>query len=37
MQVGGGGGYRTLCRPFQEMAAMRDFRGQIETGQRVNV
>ena len=36
MQVGGGGGNRTLSRPFREMAAMRDFRVQTEEGQRVN-
>ena len=34
---GGGGGNRTLCCPFRETAAMRDFRGQFGTGQRVNL
>ena len=33
---GGGGGNRTLSRPFRETAAARDFRDQIEEGQRVN-
>jgi hypothetical protein len=33
--TGGGGGNRTLSRPFREMAATRDFRGQIEEGHRV--
>ena len=35
--AGGGGGNRTLPPPFRETAAMRDFRGQTEWGQRVGI
>ena len=34
---GGGGGNRTLSRPFRETAATRDFRDQNGTGQRVTI
>ena len=34
MQAGGGGGNRTLCRPFRKTAASRDFRGHAKHGRR---
>ncbi len=35
MQVGGGGGNRTLSRPFREIAVARDFRGKLVEQQAV--